>query len=67
MLSPAHIVAGDLAVADISGRHRNYKITSSQGLGYLLKQGVGKGKASAVAREAAVYRLLSSETTGLHR
>lgn len=66
LLSPAHIVSGDLVVADISRRHHNYRITSNQGPNYVLKQGVGKERAAAIEREAAVYQLLESQN-GLSR
>lgn len=60
ILSPEHIVTGDLAVADISRRHHNYKITNRYGPAYMLKQGVGQDKATSIEREAEVYRRLTS-------
>lgn len=67
LLSPAQVVAGDLKVADVSRRHRNYKITSSLGAGYVLKQGVGQDRIAAIGREAATYQFLDSGIKGLSR
>jgi len=67
LLHPEHIVAGDLTVADISRRHHNYKVAVGRASGYVLKQGIGKEKAPAVAREAAMYQVLESNGTGLRR
>ncbi|HBY94403.1 MAG TPA: hypothetical protein DEP84_10655 [Chloroflexi bacterium] len=67
LLGPADVVTGDLTVADISRRHHNYRITSGQGPGYVLKQGVGPDKVAAIEREAAIYQLLDSGIRGLSR
>ncbi len=67
LLSPAHVVEGDVVVEDISRRHHSYRITASQGPGYVLKQGVGQDRMLAVEREAAVYKLLGSGMPALSR
>jgi Ser/Thr protein kinase RdoA (MazF antagonist) len=65
LLSPAHVVAGDVKVVDVSRRHHNYKVTTAEGPGYVMKQGVGQDRVAAIEREAAVYQFLVSGTKEL--
>ena len=71
LIHPASIVAGDFTVLDVSRRNRNFKVLTTQGPSYLLKQGIGPGGATTVAHEAAVYQLLHrdsrSQSAGLPR
>jgi aminoglycoside phosphotransferase (APT) family kinase protein len=67
LLSPAHIVAGDVVVTDISRRHHNYKVTVGRSAGYVIKQGIGHDRIAALTREAAIYTLLAGGTTELGR
>jgi len=57
------IVAGDLAITDVSRRNRNFKIVSEQGPSYLVKQGIGSEGVATVAHEAVIYRLLHSDSS----
>jgi hypothetical protein len=61
LIDPSCVVAGDLTVVHISRRNHSFKVTSQQGLSYLLKQGLGPDGGIAVAHEAAIYELLWSE------
>ena len=69
LISPESIVQGDLVVVDASRRNLNFKVISECSPSYLLKQGVDPGRIVTVAREAAVYQLLNSDTRddGVHR
>ena len=60
-LTKQSIVNGDLAIADVSRRNRNFKVTRSDGPSYLVKQGAGEEGAASLAREASVYRWLDDE------
>jgi hypothetical protein len=58
LLHPATVVTGDVMVADVSRRNRNFRVVSEHGPSYLLKQGIDNGGARTVAHESATYRLL---------
>lgn len=58
LLTKHSIVNGDLVIADVSRRNRNFKVTRSDGPSYLVKQGAGDEGAASLAREASVYRWL---------
>jgi hypothetical protein len=62
LVDPASIVAGDLTILDVSRRNQNFKVISARGPSYLLKRGISPDRAATVAREAAVYELLQSDT-----
>ena len=61
LTTPAAIVDGALVVHDRSSRNRNYAVQAGTGPSLLLKQGIGRDGAAAVAREAAAYRRLAAE------
>ena len=68
LLSAEAVVDGDLTVEDVSQRNRNFKVISSHGPSYLLKQGIGPDGATTVAREAAIYGYLTDrENAGFSR
>ncbi|MBI4363916.1 MAG: aminoglycoside phosphotransferase family protein [Candidatus Latescibacteria bacterium] len=60
LLEADSIVSSDLAVVDVSGRNRNYKVVRKRGNSYLVKQSIGDGAKTTVAREAAAYRFLKT-------
>jgi aminoglycoside phosphotransferase (APT) family kinase protein len=60
LVEPAAVVRGGLAVRQLHGRNRNFEVTSRDGPDYVVKQGIGPDGAAAIAREAAVYRLLGT-------
>jgi aminoglycoside phosphotransferase (APT) family kinase protein len=60
LVSPATIVAGDLAVHDASRRNRNFKVVSDGAPSFLVKQGFGAEGRATLTNEAAVYRVLAS-------
>lgn len=62
LIDPASIVTGGLTVVDVSRRNCNFKVISTQGPCYLVKQGISPDRATTVAHEAAVYQLLESDT-----
>jgi thiamine kinase-like enzyme len=55
------IINSDLTITDVSRRHRNLKVINKKGQCYLLKQGVGPEGVAAIAHEAKVYELLTSD------
>lgn len=59
LLDPAAVLDGELTVRDASSRNRNYRVQTSDGSGYVLKQGVGPDTQATVANEAAVYHRLA--------
>jgi aminoglycoside phosphotransferase (APT) family kinase protein len=59
LLTPAAIVDGEVRVLDASSRNLNFKVESSLGSSYLVKQGLGPDAVATVAREAGVYEYLS--------
>lgn len=59
ILHPRRVVSGGLTVRNLSRRHRNFEVTGGGEPGFVVKQGVGKEKGRAVAREAALYGLLA--------
>jgi len=61
LLNAAAIVDGDVTVRDASSRNRNFKVESSHGPSYLLKQGLGPEAVATVAHEAGVYDYLSKK------
>jgi aminoglycoside phosphotransferase (APT) family kinase protein len=67
LLSPATIVAGDLAIHDASRRNRNFKVVSERGPSFLVKQGFGAEGRATVANEAAVYQVLAARAPDLGR
>lgn len=62
LITPEHVVSGDLSITDNSRRHRNYRITFGTDLGLFLKQGIGTERASAIAREATFLQRIESQT-----
>lgn len=62
LIDPASIIAGDLAIMDVSRRNCNFQVISAQGPSYLVKQGMSPDRAATVAHEATVYQLLQSDT-----
>jgi len=60
-------VAGDLVVADVSRRNRNFTAVCEHAASFLLKQGVAEDGRSTVAHEALVYRHLQSVEARLAR
>ena len=61
LLQAGDVVQDTVTVANVSRRHLNWRVTTQNGPGYLLKQGVGGERAAALEREAAIYRLLNAE------
>ena len=61
LVAPAAIVDGDMRVVLASRRNRNFKVISDAGPSYLLKHGLGAGKAATIEHESKVYRYLGSE------
>jgi serine/threonine protein kinase len=57
LVDSGSIVRGEFKVTDVSRRHRNLAVTSGKGR-YFLKQGTSQAKATTLAHEAEVYRLL---------
>ena len=60
LLTPGHIVTGNLRVSDASHRNTNFRVECESGPSYLIKQGIGADKAATVAHEAAVYEALQA-------
>jgi len=60
LVAASTVVDGDLAVFDASRRNRNFRVTSSTGPSYLVKQGFGAEGRATVANEAAVYQALAA-------
>lgn len=60
LLQAGDVVQDTVTVANVSRRHLNWRVTTQNGPGYLLKQGVGGERAAALEREAAIYRLLNA-------
>jgi hypothetical protein len=58
LLSTRTIVEDDLSVAEVSRRNVNYKVSNAPGPPYFVKQGMDRGRAATVDREAAVYDLV---------
>ena len=58
LLTPAHVVDGDVTVTEASRRNRNFTVTTAGGPGFLLKQGVGTERILTVGNEALAYRLV---------
>jgi Ser/Thr protein kinase RdoA (MazF antagonist) len=58
LLAPEVVVGGELVVREVSSRNRNFAVETSEGPGYLLKQGRSAAGAATVAREAGVYEHL---------
>jgi aminoglycoside phosphotransferase len=67
LVSPATVVAGDLAVHDASRRNRNFKVVSDRAPSFLVKQGFGAEGRATVANEAAVYSVLATGGPDLGR
>jgi aminoglycoside phosphotransferase (APT) family kinase protein len=67
LLSPATVVAGDLAIHDASRRNRNFKVVSERGPSFLVKQGFGAEGRATVANEAVVYQALATRGPSLTR
>lgn len=67
LISPDCMTVGDLTIEETSRRHHHFKITPRVGRCFLIKQGAGKERVAAIAREARVYRFLQSnaDTAGL--
>jgi Phosphotransferase enzyme family len=61
LIDPASIVAGDLTIVDVSRRNCNFKVISTQGPCYLIKQGMSPDRVATVAHEAEMYQLLQSD------
>jgi Phosphotransferase enzyme family len=57
LIESSSVVAGDLTILDVSRRNCNFKVISTHGPSYLIKQGMSPDGASTIAHEAAVYRL----------
>ena len=62
LIDPVSIIAGDLTIVDVSRRNCNFKISSTQGPCYLIKQGWGPDGVATVAHEAALYQQLQADT-----
>lgn len=60
LIDTQSIVSGDLVVTDISRRNHNFKVLSSTGPNYLLKQGVGSERIATIRHEATIYQALQS-------
>ena len=67
LVSPATVVAGDLAIHDVSRRNRNFKVVSDRSPSFLVKQGFGTEGQATLANEAAVYEVLASQGPELGR
>jgi aminoglycoside phosphotransferase (APT) family kinase protein len=61
LLGPEAVLDGGLAIRDASSRNRNFRVETSVGPCYLLKQGLSPEAASSVAHEASVYARLARE------
>jgi hypothetical protein len=57
LIHSASIIAGDLTVLDVSRRNCNFKVISTHGPSYLLKQGISPDRDATIVHEGAVYRL----------
>jgi hypothetical protein len=61
-ISAAALVDGDLAVIDASRRNCTFHVVRAHGPGYVLKQGVDPASRATVAREAAIYQYLQTQS-----
>jgi hypothetical protein len=58
LLSPKDIVRGGVEVVSVARRNHNFRVITSGGPCWFLKQGIGPEGHRGIAREAAVYDLL---------
>ena len=58
LLDAAAVVAGDLAIFDVSRRNASFQVVSTIAPSYLLKQGLDAEQVATVAYEAALYAWL---------
>jgi Ser/Thr protein kinase RdoA (MazF antagonist) len=65
LLGPEALLDGDLAIADVSSRNRNFRVETREGPCYLLKQGMTPEAGAMVAHEASVYQQLGQGGDGL--
>jgi hypothetical protein len=62
LIGPEALLDGELTIRDASSRNRNYRVQTSQGPCYFIKQGTAADSAASVAYEASVYeRLIGGE------
>lgn len=64
LVVPETVVDGDLLIVDGSRRHRNFRVVSSGGCSYFVKQDADADGVGTVGYEAAVYRLLEAKAPG---
>ena len=60
LIDQRSVVDGRLQIVDASRRNYNFKVVCGD-RAYMVKQGVGPGRAATIRNEAAVYRLLSTD------
>jgi aminoglycoside phosphotransferase (APT) family kinase protein len=65
LVGPEAVLDGGLAIRDVSSRNRNFRVETSTGPCYLLKQGLSPDAVSSVAHEASVYARLAREGDAL--
>jgi hypothetical protein len=61
-LTPQDILAIGLSVVDLSHRNKTFKVLTSRGAHYIVKQSVDSQMKRTIANEAKIYRLLASLT-----
>jgi Ser/Thr protein kinase RdoA (MazF antagonist) len=59
LLTPKALLDGDLAVTDASSRNRNFRVETTRGPCYFVKQGLTAESQASVAYEASVYAQLA--------
>lgn len=59
LLSERDIVDGEVKVSDVSRRNQNFRVTTTSGRSYFVKQGVGAARSMTVGREAEFFRFAS--------
>jgi hypothetical protein len=69
LLRPSSIVDDGLEVVEVSRRNLAFRVTTSEGPCYFLKQGIDPDRSATVAHEAMVYRMFGScdDADGLRR
>src|SRR5579875_1912599 len=56
------IVDGDVKVRDVSRRNQNFRVTTTTGKNYFVKQGIGPGRSTTVGREAEFLSLAADSS-----
>jgi hypothetical protein len=69
LLQPSSVVDDGLEVVEVSRRNRAFRVTTTAGPCYFLKEGIGPDRSATVSHEAMVYRMFGScdDADGLRR